>query len=353
MALYRAKEEGRNGFRFFEDSMNDEVQRRLALGQDLHGALGGDEFYLEYQPQVHLRSQRLAGVEALVRWRHPAKGVVGPSEFVPIAESNGLIIPIGEWVLRTACAQARSWQQQGLPAIPVAVNLSGAQLKSFGFVDKVLAILDETGLASRFLELELTETILMQASEALEQHFERLSRHGVRISLDDFGRAYSSLEYLRRFPLSKLKIDQSFVRDIGSNLKDATILSAVISLANKLDIQVVAEGVGPENQVEFLLRRAATRGRGSSSQGRSVPMGSPRYSPEGATRSSLPLPATAHSTEEHRWHPGGPKTAQGQYGDTSLGASQRSRGFPIGHCSSSLKSAATASAALALFEASQ
>jgi diguanylate cyclase (GGDEF)-like protein/PAS domain S-box-containing protein len=262
LALYRAKEEGRNGFRFFEDSMNDEIQGRMALGQDLHQALEGNELFLEYQPQVDLRTRRLVGVEALVRWRHPRRGIVGPSDFIPIAESNGLIIPIGEWVLRTACAEARSWQDRGLTPIPVAVNLSAVQLKSRDIVERVIAILGETGLAPRFLELELTETILMHANEALDRHLDELSRHGVRISLDDFGRAYSSLEYLRRFPLNKLKIDQSFVRDIGSNLRDATILSAVIALAGKLHLEVIAEGVGPENQVQFLLNEGCREGQG-------------------------------------------------------------------------------------------
>jgi diguanylate cyclase (GGDEF)-like protein/PAS domain S-box-containing protein len=262
LALYRVKEEGRNGFRFFEDSMNDEIQGRMALGQEMHQALAEGELYLEYQPQVDLRTRRLVGVEALVRWRHPRRGVVGPSQFIPIAEANGLIIPIGEWVLRTACAQARLWQEHGLAPIPVAVNLSGVQLKSPDLVDRVLAVLDETGLEARFLELELTETILMHASATLDQHLERLSRHGVRISLDDFGRAYSSLEYLRRFPLNKLKIDQSFVRDIDTSRRDAAILSAVISLAGKLDLQVIAEGVGPETHVDVLLKEGCHEGQG-------------------------------------------------------------------------------------------
>jgi EAL domain-containing protein (putative c-di-GMP-specific phosphodiesterase class I) len=183
-------------------------------------------------------------------------------EFVPIAESNGLIVPIGEWVLRTACAQARAWQKRGLTPIPVAVNLSAVQLKSRDFAERVLAILDETGLEPRFLELELTETILMHASETLDRHLDGLSRHGVRISLDDFGRAYSSLEYLRRFPLNKLKIDQAFVRDVGSNHRDAAILSAVIALAGKLQLDVIAEGVGPETQVEFLLSEGCREGQG-------------------------------------------------------------------------------------------
>jgi diguanylate cyclase (GGDEF)-like protein/PAS domain S-box-containing protein len=262
LALYRAKEEGRNCFRFFEASMNDEIQGRMALGQDLHHALARSELYLEYQPQVDLRSRRLVGVEALLRWRHPQRGNVGPAEFIPIAESNGLIVPIGEWVLRTACAQARAWQRQGLTPIPVAVNLSGVQLKARDFVERVLAVLDETALPARFLELELTETILMNASESLDRHLETLSRRGVRISLDDFGRAYSSLEYLRRFPLNKLKIDQAFVREVGTNHRDATILSAVIALAGKLQLDVIAEGVEPGNQVDFLLSEGCREAQG-------------------------------------------------------------------------------------------
>jgi diguanylate cyclase (GGDEF)-like protein/PAS domain S-box-containing protein len=262
LALYRAKEEGRNGFRFFEDSMNVEIQKRMELGQDLHEALPGNELYLDYQPQVDLRDRRLVGVEALLRWRHPRRGVVGPGEFVPIAESNGMIIPIGDWVLRAACTQARQWQSLGLPPVPVAVNLSGVQFRSRAFVPKVLAILEETGLAPELLELELTETILMQANQATEQHLARLSEHGVRLALDDFGRGYSSLDYLRRFPLSKLKIDRSFVQGVRHNVRDAAILSAVISLAGKLDLEVIAEGVGPESHLEFLMSEGCNEGQG-------------------------------------------------------------------------------------------
>jgi len=262
LALYRAKEDGRNGYQFFIEEMNTEIQRRMALGQELHRALERDELFLEYQPQVDLRSRRLVGVEALLRWRHPERGVVAPLEFVPIAESNGLIVPIGEWVLRQACTQVTSWQRGGLVSIPVAVNLSAAQLRNRGFVDTVTGILGEVELDSHFLELELTETALMEATPRIEETIAALSELGVRISLDDFGKGYSSLEYLRRFPLDKLKIDRSFIRDIQTSRRDATILRSVVSLASELGLDVVAEGVGPANHLDLLLEEGCGEAQG-------------------------------------------------------------------------------------------
>jgi diguanylate cyclase (GGDEF)-like protein/PAS domain S-box-containing protein len=262
LALYRAKEDGRNAYRFFNEQMNTEIQRRMALGQQLHQALECDELFLEYQPQVDLSSRRLVGVEALLRWRHPELGIVPPLDFVPIAESNGLILPIGEWVLREACRQARRWQQEGLAAIPVAVNLSAAQLRSGKFVETVTAVLAETGLESRYLELELTETALMEATPRIEERIAALSGLGIRISLDDFGKGYSSLEYLRRFPLNKLKIDRNFVRDIQTSRRDATILRSVVSLAAQLGLDVIAEGVGPGNHLDRLLEEGCSEAQG-------------------------------------------------------------------------------------------
>ena len=262
LALYRAKEDGRNGYRFFNEEMNTEIQLRMALGQELHRALERDELFLEYQPQVDLRSRRLVGVEALLRWRHPERGIVAPLEFVPIAESNGLIVPIGEWVLRSACRQVKRWQENGLATIPVAVNLSAAQLRSRGFVDTVTEILREAELDARFLELELTETALMEATPRIEESIAALSKLGVRISLDDFGKGYSSLEYLRRFPLDKLKIDRNFVRDIQTNRRDATILRSVVSLASQLGLDVIAEGVGPGNHLDLLLEEGCGEAQG-------------------------------------------------------------------------------------------
>ena len=262
LALYRAKEDGRNGYRFFLEEMNTEIQRRMALGQELHAALERDELYLEYQPQVDLRSRRLVGVEALLRWRHPERGVVGPLEFVPIAESNGLIVPIGEWVLRQACLQVKSWQRSGLATIPVAVNLSAAQLRSREFVDTVTTVLRETDLEPGLLELELTETALMEATPRVETTIAELSELGIRISLDDFGKGYSSLEYLRRFPLDKLKIDRNFIRDIQTSRRDATILRSVVSLAKQLGLDVIAEGVGPADHLDLLLEEGCGEAQG-------------------------------------------------------------------------------------------
>ncbi len=262
LALYRAKEDGRNGYRFFVEEMNTEIQRRMALGQELHAALENDELFLEYQPQVDLRDRRLVGVEALLRWRHPERGILGPLEFVSIAESNGLIVPIGEWVLRTACRLAKSWQRSGLATVPMAVNLSAAQLRSRGFAELVSEILRETELDPRFLEVELTETALMEATPRIEETIRALSELGVRISLDDFGKGYSSLEYLRRFPLNKLKIDRNFVRDIQTSRRDATILKSVVSLATQLGLDVIAEGVGPSGLLDLLLEQGCGEAQG-------------------------------------------------------------------------------------------
>ncbi len=270
--------------------MNTEIQRRMALGQELHGALERDELYLEYQPQVDLRSRRLVGLEALLRWRHPQRGRLEPLQFVAIAESNGLIVPIGEWVLRTACRQLRAWQQEGLVPTPVAVNVSAKQVRSHGFAESVAGILEETGIEPRLLELELTETALMEATPAVEASIARLNELGVRISLDDFGRGYASLEYLRRFPLDKLKIDSSFVRDVQSNERDRTILRSMVSLAAKLGLDVIAEGVGPANHLDALLDEGCREAQGfyfaepmpAESVARLLAEGSERIRPPGA-----------------------------------------------------------------------
>ena len=263
LALYRVKQEGRNGYRFFVEEMHEEIQLRMALGHDLHAALEHDELFLEYQPQVDLRSRRIVGLEALLRWRHPDRGVVRPADFVPIAESNGLVIPIGDWVLRHACGQVRKWQRSGLPVVPVAVNLSAVQFTNRDFVGTVFAILEETGLDADYLELELTETTLMQSTPGLEESVRALADGGVRIALDDFGKGYSSLDYLRRFPLKKLKIDRSFVRDVQESQRDATILSAVISLATELKLHVIAEGIEPSSRpLEYLLAEGCDEAQG-------------------------------------------------------------------------------------------
>jgi diguanylate cyclase (GGDEF)-like protein/PAS domain S-box-containing protein len=253
LALYRAKSEGRNTYRFFENDMDIEIKRRMSLAQDLHRAVERDELFLEYQPQVGLGDRCIVGVEALVRWRHPKLGIVSPTEFIPITESIGLIDEVGDWVLRTACNQSKRWQNSNLPLLPISVNISAIQLRDPQFASKISRILADAGLESRYLELELTENVLLEAKESVEKTLETLHALGIRISLDDFGRGYASLDYLRRYPLSKVKIDQSFIHDMGTNFKNATIVSAVIDLAEKLNLQVIAEGVEPANLLQCLI----------------------------------------------------------------------------------------------------
>jgi len=253
LALYRAKSEGRNTYRFFNSEMDREIKRRVKLAQDLHRAIQNDELFLEYQPQVDLGNRRIVGIEALLRWRHPELDIVPPIELVPIAESSGLTEEVGEWVLQAACREAKSWQSRNLPALPVAVNVSAVQLRDPRFVSKVSRILAKTELEPRYLELELTERVLMEGKENVERTLEALDDLGVRISLDHFGTGYASLDYLRRLPLSKIKIDQSFVHDMETNLKNAAIVGAVIDLAAKLDLHVIAEGVEAAGLVQSLI----------------------------------------------------------------------------------------------------
>lgn len=262
LALYRAKNEGRNTYRFFNSEMDREIKRRVKLAQDLHRAIQNDELFLEYQPQVDLGNRRIVGIEALLRWRHPELDIVPPSELVPIAESSGLIEEVGEWALQAACREAKSWQSRNLPALPVAVNISAVQLRDPRFVSKVSRILAKTELEPRYLELELTERVLMEGKENVERTLEALDDLGIRISLDHFGTGYASLDYLRRLPLSKIKIDQSFVQDLETNLKNAAIVGAVIDLAAKLDLQVTAEGVEAAGLVQSLIDEGCSEVQG-------------------------------------------------------------------------------------------
>lgn len=243
LALYRAKGDGRSTYRFFEDEMDSDTRRRVTLAQDLRGAIERDELFLEYQPQVSAADRRIVGVEALVRWRHPALGIVDPDEMVPIAEAAGMIEEVGEWVLRTACAQAACWRDDGIHVLPVAVNVSALQARDARFADKVARILRESELEPRYLELEITETVLIEAKQHVGTSLRALHQLGVSLSLDDFGRGYASLDYVRRYPLAKIKIDRSFVRDMMTNEKSAAIVGAVIDLAAQLGLMVVAEGV--------------------------------------------------------------------------------------------------------------
>ena len=243
MAMYQAKQAGRNTWRFYDATMNSEASEHLSLRNGLHRALERSELTLHYQPQIDLRTGRVTGVEALLRWYHPERGMIAPARFIPVAEDSGLIVPIGVWVLREACRQAAAWRRDGLPALTMAVNLSAVQFQRGDVEQSVLRALEESGLAPQCLELELTESILIQNVDAVLATVRRLKHIGVKLSIDDFGTGYSSLSYLKRFDIDKLKIDQSFVRDLGSNSEDVAIVRAVIQMAHSLGLTTIAEGV--------------------------------------------------------------------------------------------------------------
>ncbi len=254
-AMYRAKEHGRNNYQFYTAEMGARAMERLALETNLRRALDRDEFLLHYQPQVRLDSGEMFGLEALVRWNHPDRGLVAPSEFIPLAEETGLIVPIGAWVLRSACRQARAWRDAGGAGLRVAVNLSGRQLRQQNLVEVVRKVLDETGLSPEGLELELTESSIMHKDELTRSTLWALHEMGIRLSIDDFGTGYSNLGYLKRFPIDSLKIDRSFVRDITTDPDDAAIATAIISMAHNLKLEVVAEGVETNEQRTLLRER--------------------------------------------------------------------------------------------------
>jgi len=251
-AMYRAKESGRNNLQFYTEAMNAIVSERLALTNKLRRAVERNELFLHYQPLVDVQSNQFFGTEALVRWRHPELGIVSPAKFIPLAEETGMIVAIGEWVLRTACMQNKAWQDAGLPRIAVAVNISARQFREKGLVQTIERILEESGLDSRYLELEVTEGVIMHDIEQVIAILQQIKSLGVKLSIDDFGTGYSSLSYLKRFPVDRLKIDQSFVRDITSDPDDAAIAQAVINLGHSLDLKVIAEGVETQEQLDFL-----------------------------------------------------------------------------------------------------
>jgi diguanylate cyclase (GGDEF)-like protein/PAS domain S-box-containing protein len=262
VAMYHAKEYGRDNYQFFCPDMNVRAAERQTIEAALRSAVDRKEFELHYQPKISLETNTTIGVEALIRWRHPQRGLLLPSQFIAIAEDAALIVPIGRWVLREACRQAQVWRDSGLAPTAVAVNVSAVELRAKDFVPVVRTVLAETGLEPQYLELELTETFLMQDSRATATVLEALKDMGVQIALDDFGTGFSSLSYLKRFPIDALKIDRSFVRDLASDAEDASIVGAVISLGRSLHMRVVAEGVETEEQVAFLREQNCPEGQG-------------------------------------------------------------------------------------------
>lgn len=256
-AMYHAKEKGRDHYQFFSEHMNVEALERFSLENSLRSTTDKEDFQLYYQPQYDSSTDRIIGVEALIRWMHPDRGMLLPDTFIPIAEESGLIIKIGNWVLKTACKQNKAWQLAGFPPIYVTVNISGMQFKQKNFAESIAQTLLDTDLEPRYLELELTESILMEPTDTTFDTLNELKATGVRLAIDDFGRGYSSLGYLKRLPIDTLKIDRSFVRDIVSNSDDRAIIKAVISLARTLNLRVIAEGVETHEQLTYLREQGS------------------------------------------------------------------------------------------------
>ena len=252
IAMYSAKKLGRNNFQFYTPAMNDEAQERVRIESALRKALERDEFVLHYQPQVDLASGKIVGMEALLRWQHPELGMVPPMRFISVAEDTGLIVPIGAWVMRTACLQNRAWHDAGLGALRVAVNLSARQFGSPDLLDNIRAVLDDSGLDAHYLEIELTESLFMSDVTLAVELLHSMKAIGVNLSIDDFGTGYSSLSYLSRFPIDVLKIDRSFVTNITRDANDAALVASIINLAHNLKLSVIAEGVETEEQLDYL-----------------------------------------------------------------------------------------------------
>jgi diguanylate cyclase (GGDEF)-like protein/PAS domain S-box-containing protein len=252
MAMYRAKEYGKNNYQFYNISMNSMAIERLTMENDLRRAIDNNELYLVYQPKVDITSGKIVGCEALIRWNHPEKGLVSPAEFIPFAEESGLIVPIGEWALYTACRQNRLWQEMGCKNIRMSVNISAVQFHQGNLIGTVRKVLEETNLDPIYLELEITENIIMQNTEKVQEDLRKLKKMGISISVDDFGTGFSSLSYLKKFSIDIIKIDQSFIKDINNNPNDEAIVTAIINMAKGLNLRVIAEGVETKEQL-FLL----------------------------------------------------------------------------------------------------
>jgi EAL domain-containing protein (putative c-di-GMP-specific phosphodiesterase class I) len=260
-AMYQAKENGRQTYEFFTPAMNARAVERQSIEESLRHALRREEFTLHYQPKVNLKSGEITGAEALIRWTHRIRGQVPPAQFIAVAEDCGLILPIGKWVLREACKQAKVWADAGLP-LTVAVNISAREFRDKHFLEGVLAILNETDLDPRYLELELTESVLMKRAEYAESILKTLRARGVQVAVDDFGTGYSSLSYLTKFSIDTIKIDQSFIRKIATTPNEASIVTAVISMGRSLKMRVIAEGVETQEELSFLQAQQCDEAQG-------------------------------------------------------------------------------------------
>jgi diguanylate cyclase (GGDEF)-like protein len=261
-ALNRAKETGRNNFKFFMPEMNEKVSKKVIMESALRKAIDRNEFILYYQPQVNIVNQQIVGMEALIRWEHPELGLVSPLEFIPLAEESGLIFQIGEWVLRTACKQAKSWQRTGYPNLRLSVNLSILQFHQENLIQIISDVLQETDFDPNNLELEITESVALFNEKQVLDKLEDMKQLGIRIAIDDFGTGYSSLSYLKKFPVNTLKIDKVFIRDIMTDSDDEALIAAIIAMANKMKFNVIAEGVETESQLSFLSSLQCSEAQG-------------------------------------------------------------------------------------------
>ncbi len=254
-AVYSAKTQGKNQYQFYQKTTSEELAYRFGIENDLRNAVERSEFVPFFQPIIEAKTGKLRGLEALIRWQHPQKGIVNPSEFINVAEETGLIVPIGNWMLEAVCTRVKEWQNKGYPSIRAAVNISAQQFKQKDFPDTISSILEKTGLKPQFLELELTESALMESMETAAKTITRLKSIGIKVSLDDFGTFYSSLSYLKHLPIDKIKIDKSFIGDIGKNSKTEAIISAIIVMAQKMGLEIVAEGVENYEQLNYLVEQ--------------------------------------------------------------------------------------------------
>ncbi len=262
VAMYKVKESGRQGYQFFDAAMKIRAVERQYIEESLRRAIKNEEFSLQYQPKINIRTGAITGAEALIRWTHPERGPIPPASFIPVAEDCGLIGAVGSWVLRKACEQGRLWMEAGLPPITMAVNVSPTELGRVDFLDNVLGILRDTGFDPKYLELEMTEGVLMKRAASADLTLKALKATGLRLAVDDFGTGYCSLSYLTKFPIDTIKIDQSFVRQIDTSPAEASIVTAVISMAHSLNLVVVAEGVETQEHFEFLVDRGCDEAQG-------------------------------------------------------------------------------------------